>query len=362
MLQYALYVYLISDNHRCTLYLKPDSMNDHHNINIDALFPGIKFSRKNRLLNCYLRIFDFASRISFFLNRRFKSNKFNFIVNALPFEVINFPNWINYTFIDEMISPLNQVFKFPELGFGENFELRKSILGGNSISIHIRRGDYVNNPKWRSILGDICDLEYYNFAISRINERIEDPRFFIFSDDSNWSKDNLRLDNAVYINWNSGDKSYIDMQLMSLCKHNIIANSTFSLMAAWLNNNSDKVVIAPSKWRNYHNDMTGKKFLPDNWIVFNNNKPNVSIVVKGRIRSDEMEKILQQSYSDFEVHIDALYSNEYNDDRVKCSSFHCIRGNHVFEIGESQLHTFSDRNHLGLLLNNYLINQIRGYI
>ena len=90
-------------------------------------------------------------------------------------------------------------------------------------------------------------------------------KYFVFSDDIVWCKENLNiLSNAHYIDWNNNDESWIDMYLMSQCKHNIIANSTFSWWGAWLNNNIEKVVIAPKMWRR---DTYYDSRACENWIV-----------------------------------------------------------------------------------------------
>lgn len=102
-------------------------------------------------------------------------------------------------------------------------------------------GDYVNHP----IHGGICTLEYYKKAIEIIRNNIAEPAFFIFSNDIDWCRNNLPLESATYITGNNGGNSYKDMHLMSLCKHNIIANSSFSWCGAWLNSNQNKIVIAP---------------------------------------------------------------------------------------------------------------------
>jgi hypothetical protein len=138
----------------------------------------------------------------------------------------------------------------------------------NSVSIHIRRGDYLND-RWKEILGIIKDNSYYINAVKLIEEKVENPKYFIFSDDLDWAKENLNLPGSIYIGHNRGKKSYIDMYLMSLCKHNIIANSTFSWWGAWLNKNQNKIVVMPDRWVN--TDETPGIF-PDGWIKVKTNR------------------------------------------------------------------------------------------
>lgn len=122
----------------------------------------------------------------------------------------------------------------------------KDISETNSISLHVRRGDYVQNSHTNSFHGT-CSIQYYIKAIEYIKEKIEKPTFFIFSDDIVWCKENFDfLDNKVFV-----DKTHTsidDLTLMKKCKHNIVANSTFSWWGAWLNENESKIVIAPQVW------------------------------------------------------------------------------------------------------------------
>lgn len=129
----------------------------------------------------------------------------------------------------------------------------------NSVSIHIRRGDYIDNAEAYKIYGGICENEYFHEAVKKIREKIENPNFYVFSNDIEWVKRNLKLNNATYINHNNGADSYKDLILMSNCKHNIIANSTFSWWGAWLNSNVDKIVIMPNMWTNYQKNVLNYK-------------------------------------------------------------------------------------------------------
>lgn len=114
----------------------------------------------------------------------------------------------------------------------------------NSVSVHVRRGDYVTNKANAKLIGFI-GLDYYINAISEIKEKVESPVFYIFSDDIEWCKAKLSplAKNMKFINHNNGKDSYKDLLLMSACKHSIIANSTFSWWAGWLNENKD--IIKP---------------------------------------------------------------------------------------------------------------------
>ena len=139
------------------------------------------------------------------------------------------------------------------------------ILNSNSVSLHIRRGDYVSN-KNAIISHGILPLEYYDKAMVHLNSLYKDLKVFVFSDDINWVKANLKLTNeCVYVDFNTTENSVFDMYLMSQCRHNIIANSSFSWWGAWLNQNSQKTVIAPEKWFADKN-LNTKDLIPTSWL------------------------------------------------------------------------------------------------
>lgn len=129
----------------------------------------------------------------------------------------------------------------------EGKEITQKIKNCNAVSLHIRRGDYVTSAITNKFHG-ICSLDYYGKAIKRIADNIQNPHFFIFSDDIEWVKQNLKIDFPVEYVSNGTLKDYEELMLMSYCKHNIIANSSFSWWGAWLNNNPEKIVIAPRRW------------------------------------------------------------------------------------------------------------------
>lgn len=143
-----------------------------------------------------------------------------------------------------------------------NEKLKVEIQSCYSISLHIRRGDYYS-PQFSSIYANICTLRYYQNAINFMITRHPQAVFYVFSDDINWAKENLKAENIKYVDNNRKEKSYIDMYLMSLCKSNIIANSSFSFWAAMLNRNDEKIVVYPEKWKN---DECLPDVFPSDWV------------------------------------------------------------------------------------------------
>lgn len=146
-----------------------------------------------------------------------------------------------------------------------NAQVAENILDSNAVSVHIRRGDYVANPAVFNYLG-VCSLEYYQKAIECIAKKISDPHFYIFSDDTAWVKQNLVINYPhTHVIINQGKSDFLDLWLMSLCRHHIIANSSFSWWGAWLGTNADKITIAPSRWANIPSGDV-YDIIPDGWI------------------------------------------------------------------------------------------------
>lgn len=159
-----------------------------------------------------------------------------------------------YLFADKIRDILLRCLEFPRIEDQKLQSLADEVERNNSVSIHVRRGDYLLEKERR--MDGICDVrQYYTCAIERIAERISNPCFYVFSDDISWCKRNLKTDRACYIDARmfKGCEDWYDMYLMSRCKHNIIANSSFSWWGAWLNENENKIVIAPKKWDNFCN-------------------------------------------------------------------------------------------------------------
>lgn len=130
------------------------------------------------------------------------------------------------------------------------------------VSLHVRRGDYVDNAHTNSVHGT-CGLDYYRAAVNKVLETVENPTFYVFSDDIEWCKQNLgSLGQLVYID--DTQSAIDDLMLMSFCQHHIIANSTFSWWAAWLGD--DGLTIAPENWFS-DLDRNNKSIYDSSWTL-----------------------------------------------------------------------------------------------
>jgi hypothetical protein len=172
--------------------------------------------------------------------------------------------WQSEKYFKSIESEIRKELSFKRPLFGENELIANQIAGDNAVSLHVRRGDYLSDAKTSSIMS-VCDISYYERAVSYVTNKVASPVFYVFSDDIDWVKQNISVDYpCVYISHNRGEDSYIDMQLMSLCKHHIIANSSFSWWGAWLNASQTKIVVAPNFW--FKNDMDDSDLIPTEWF------------------------------------------------------------------------------------------------
>lgn len=145
----------------------------------------------------------------------------------------------------------------------QNQLMLEKIKSVNSVSVHFRRGDYTKS-RVAKIFG-FCSDNYYKKAIDIIAKNTKEPlTLFVFSDDINWVKNNIKFDyDTVFVDINSGKKGVFDLELMKNCKHNVIANSSFSWWGAWLNENPNKIVAAPTPWME---NMEDNDLIPESWI------------------------------------------------------------------------------------------------
>lgn len=172
--------------------------------------------------------------------------------------------WQSPRYFEQCAAAVVEAFRFPEFYDQLNLNAARLLGEQNSVAIHVRRGDYVGAANFSGI----CTLEYYRKALEQVFELIKTPTFFIFSNDMDWCREHiiplLRGADAHFIDFNTGQKSYRDMQLMSLARRCIIANSSFSWWGAWLNARPDKFVVAPMRWANCSDSSD---IYPAGWIL-----------------------------------------------------------------------------------------------
>ena len=216
--------------------------------------------------------------------REYSLDKFpNIKVNIIDNTIYN-----NHIDSKKQVISMNDYFKFKELNYNDSFNyylngywqsekyfiessdiIRKELspseeilnklnktplIDGNSVSLHIRRTDYVTSNGYHPVQS----IDYYNKGLEIIGDY---DNIFVFSDDIEWCKNNLNFKNIIFM---EGFSDIEDLWLMSLCKHNIIVNSSFSWWGAWLNNNLGKKIIAPKKW--FGSNLNTSDIIPNKWI------------------------------------------------------------------------------------------------
>jgi hypothetical protein len=166
----------------------------------------------------------------------------------------------------DILPELRKLIRFPEIADAQkrmaNEEILERIRSSRAVSVHIRRGDYLQ-PENAAMFGNICTEEYYESALDYMKEKIEDPHFFIFSDDVAYVREHYQGEEYTIVDINHGDDSFYDMYLMSRCEGNICANSTFSFWGARLNARTDKIMIRPTIQKN--SQMFEEQVMKDLW-------------------------------------------------------------------------------------------------
>jgi len=263
LFQYALYLALkekgVKVKRELSLY---SYVKMHNGFEIDKIFnvEDKNNSRKtvSKINSAFLRIIIKTNPLGLLLKDTNNFVALNSIINSNYKWIYGY--WQSEKYFSDCEGSIRQNFTFVNID-AENKKIAKTISNSNSVSLHIRRGDYVNND----IYDHICDERYYKKAIAYILDKIEMPIFYVFSNDIEWAKKFLEQFpiQKVFMTINQAQKNYQDMYLMSCCKHNIIANSSFSWWGAWLNNNKSKIVIAPSIWMN---NTETPDIIPETWI------------------------------------------------------------------------------------------------
>ena len=153
--------------------------------------------------------------------------------------------WINGNYFKKIRDIIIEELAFPDFDDDKNKEMAEKLQREKSVVMHVRRGDFVK-------FGWAMDSTFYDYATIAIRLRMPKPNIYVFSDDLEWCRENRNLlgltenVNAEFVEGNTGDNAFRDMQLMSLCKIMIISNSSFSYLAALLNKNPDKIVLNPT--------------------------------------------------------------------------------------------------------------------
>jgi hypothetical protein len=257
MFQYAAGKSIALKN-RCELLLDISALVDKSAPHSYRLFGLDRFELKPKISSIDFSYLDrnnkWKSRIKNFLSGnknltyvREKSFRYDPLVNELPDDIYLDGYWQCEKYFIDYEEDIRAGFNISiQKNDIINSYLRKA-ANSNSVSVHVRRGDYVNDPATNKYHGT-CGIEYYHKAMQLIAERISDPLFFFFSDDMSWVKNNFAETNSIFVDDTDKNIPHEDLLIMSSCKNAIIANSSFSWWGAWLIADPRKTVIAPSKW------------------------------------------------------------------------------------------------------------------
>ena len=228
---------------------------------------NISGSIASRFLRIFIRKLNhrIISKIlgQYFLYIKQQDNYFNQDILEKKGNIVLDGYWQSENYFKEIRKITIEDFRIRYEPDKRNNSMIEKIKNSNSISIHIRRGDYINNTKINKFHGT-CSLKYYYNSIEIVVKKVKNPSFFIFSDDHQWTKANLKLEYpTIYVDINGPEKGYEDLRFMSNCKHFIIANSSFSWWGAWLSSNPNKIICAPKRW---FKSADEGDIVPESWI------------------------------------------------------------------------------------------------
>lgn len=208
-------------------------------------------------------------KLGFYQSKIYGEPSFDFHPEALS---VKAPVYVKgyfqtYKYMENQEDFIREIFSFPIESLDDrNLALLSKLQSEITISVHIRRGDYVTNKNTQQFHGN-CSLDYYSNAIALLASKNKAFTLIFFSDDSQWVKE--QFENVpyakIFVDYNTKENSWIDLFLMSSCSHTIIANSSFSWWAAWLNANPNKMVIAPKNWF-ANTEKSTNDLIPPQWI------------------------------------------------------------------------------------------------
>jgi hypothetical protein len=183
-------------------------------------------------------------------------SKFSSLLSKIFRNSYHIGNWLDFKYYEYVSKKIE--FKLNSNHLLINKKIKNKILRTNAVSIGVRRGDYVE-------IGVACDIEYYKKAINLIKMKTVNPIYYIFSDDIEWCKKNILISTKHFFVEQNKDTSFENMELMSLCRHNIISNSTYDWWGAMLNKTKQKIVISPKLWM--PDDVKIREnLIPNKWI------------------------------------------------------------------------------------------------
>ena len=277
--------YILAKKNKINLRINIESFNSYdrqyeldkfpevHKLNIpkiknNYIFFKIFFYLNSKLYKI-LKILEIYKHINFFFFKKIEFEKSPFIFNGdlLKKKIVKNVSVIGFFQSEKYFINYKKIvlklFRFPKIKDKLVQKHLNLIKNKNSVAIHIRRGDYLNNLKARHFHG-ILGENYYKKSINFIKKKLKNPIFFIFSDDIELVKKTLPFFNNKKYIFTNAKSSINDLYLMSNCKHFIIANSTFSWWGAWLSKNKHKIVCAPKRWVRAR--ISTPDIIPENWI------------------------------------------------------------------------------------------------
>jgi hypothetical protein len=253
---------------------KPRSFMTNEEVNLKAIFPHISFKStpKNMFPFCFIggKKGEILRKLSYrFLSKKYiQESAFRYLPNIsdeITEKCCIIGLWQTSNYFKSCEREVKRQFEFLPFDEKENIQLSMKMNKENSIAIHVRKGNDYKDSTWENT----CNADYYKNAIQYIENHVTNPIYYIFTDNIDWVKSNLKGIKYTIIDWNptKGIRNFRDMQLMGCAKHNIIANSSYSWWAAYLNPNPSKIVVAPSIWFSPSQSyFCENEIVPEEWI------------------------------------------------------------------------------------------------
>jgi hypothetical protein len=172
--------------------------------------------------------------------------------------------WHSERYFSAVADELRPLFQLRDEARGRNAELLARMAAEPAVSLHVRRGDYAANPATKAFHG-LLGASYYQAAVARMQELAPGARFYVFSDEPAWVRENLQLPEGSVMVDHNGEAAQEDLRLMSACRHHVVANSSFSWWGAWLDPRPGKLVLAPRHWFRPESGVNDRDLVPSSW-------------------------------------------------------------------------------------------------